>query len=68
MKQVTGKQLARAVEKHGWWLARVQGSHHIFKKSGQRERVVIPIHGNRPLKIGLLKSQMKIAGLTEADL
>jgi predicted RNA binding protein YcfA (HicA-like mRNA interferase family) len=68
VKQVTGKQLARAVEKQGWELARVQGSHHIFKKSGHRERVVIPIHGNRSLKIGLLKSQMKIAGLTEADL
>jgi predicted RNA binding protein YcfA (HicA-like mRNA interferase family) len=68
VKQVTGKQLARAVEKLGWELARVQGSHHIFKKLGQRERIVIPIHGNRPLKTGLLKSQMKIAGLTEANL
>lgn len=68
MKQVTGKAFARAVEKKGWSLARVQGSHHVFKKPGHRERVVIPIHGNKPLKIGLLKSQMKIAGLSEDDL
>ena len=68
MKQVTGKAFARAVEKKGWSLAPVQGSHHVFKKSGHRERVVIPVHGNKPLKIGLLKSQMKIADITEADL
>ena len=35
---------------------------------GRRERIVIPIHGNRPLKIGLLRSLMKIAGLAEEDL
>jgi predicted RNA binding protein YcfA (HicA-like mRNA interferase family) len=35
---------------------------------GRRERIVIPIHGNRTLKTGLLRSLMKIAELTEADL
>ena len=28
----------------------------------------VPIHGNHPLKIGLLKSLMKIADLTEPDI
>jgi len=35
---------------------------------GRRERIVIPTHGNRPLKIGLLRALMKIAGLKESDL
>jgi len=47
---------------------RSNGSHHIFVKQGHKERVVIPVHGNRPLKIGLLKRQMKIAGVMESDL
>ena len=68
MKQVTGKELARAIQKRGWELARIKGSHHIFIKAGNRERIVIPIHGNHPLKIGLLKAQMKIAGLVEQDI
>jgi len=34
----------------------------------RRERLVIPMHGNRPLKVGLLRSLMKIAGLEESDL
>jgi predicted RNA binding protein YcfA (HicA-like mRNA interferase family) len=36
--------------------------------AGRRERLVIPIHGNRPLKVGLLRSLMKIGGLEESDL
>ena len=57
MKQVSGKELAR-----------VKGSHHIFVMPGRRERIVIPIHGNHPLKVGLLKSLMKIADMTAADI
>ena len=68
MKQVSGKQLAKAVQKKGWTQARIKGSHHIFIMAGRRERLVIPIHGNHPLKIGLLKSLMKIADLKEEDL
>ena len=68
MKQVSGKELARLIRKKGWELARINGSHHVFTKQGVRERIVIPIHGNRPLKIGLLKDQMKTAGLSEEDL
>jgi predicted RNA binding protein YcfA (HicA-like mRNA interferase family) len=68
VKQVSGKELAAIVKRKGWSLARVHGSHHIFIMSGRRERLVIPIHGNRPLKIGLLRSLMKIAQLDESDL
>lgn len=44
-----------------------QGQPHIFTMAGRRERIVIPIHGNQPLKTGLLRSLMKIAGLSETD-
>jgi predicted RNA binding protein YcfA (HicA-like mRNA interferase family) len=39
-----------------------------FCKKLKRERIVIPIHGNRPLKIGLLRAQMKIADLSESEI
>ena len=68
MKQIPGRDLARIVQRKGWSLARIHGSHHIFTMPGRRERLVIPIHGNQPLKTGLLRSLMKIAELTEADL
>jgi predicted RNA binding protein YcfA (HicA-like mRNA interferase family) len=68
VKQVSGRELARLVQQRGWQFARINGSHHIFTMAGRRERIVIPIHGNQPLKTGLLRALMKIADLTESDL
>jgi predicted RNA binding protein YcfA (HicA-like mRNA interferase family) len=68
VKQVSGKEFLKILQRRGWILARVHGSHHVLVKEGHRERIVIPVHGNKPLKIGLLKNQMKIAGVTENDL
>lgn len=68
MKQVSGRDLAQIIQRRGWTLARVHGSHHVFTMVGRRERIVIPIHGNQPLKTGLLRSLMKIAELQEDDL
>ena len=68
MKQVSGRELAQIVQRRGWTLARVHGSHHVFTMAGRRERIVIPIHGNQPLKKGLFRSLMKIAGLQDEDL
>ena len=68
MKQVSGREFLKLVQQRGWQLARIHGSHHIFTMPSRRERLVIPIHGNRPLKTGLLRSLMKIAGMEESDL
>ena len=68
MTPLSGKELAKAVERQGWELLRVHGSHHVYGKPGSIVRLSIPIHGNRPLKVGLFRHVMKSAGLTEADL
>jgi predicted RNA binding protein YcfA (HicA-like mRNA interferase family) len=68
MRSVSGRDLARILERNGWTLARIHGSHHIYVKEGRRERISLPIHGNAALKPGLLRHLMKIAELTEVDL
>ena len=68
MKQVSGKQLAKLLEKNGWSLLRIQGSHHVYGKSGNDARISVPIHKNQDLKVGLLRHLLKLAGLTENDL
>ena len=68
MKTINGKELALILEKHGWILKRIHGSHHIYSKEGQIERISIPIHGNASLKIGLLKHLLRLAKLIESDL
>ncbi|CAN5747033.1 MAG: type II toxin-antitoxin system HicA family toxin [Acidobacteria bacterium] len=67
MKSVSGKGFAKILEKRGWTLLRVQGSHHIYGKSGNEVRLSVPVHKNQTLKIGLLKHFLKQAGLTEQD-
>jgi len=54
MNPLSGKAFARAIERHGWNLLRIQGSHHIYGKSGSIVRLSVPIHGNKPLKLGRL--------------
>lgn len=61
MKAVSGRDFARLVERRGWSLLRVAGSHHIYGKQGSVVRLSIPIHGNRPLKTGLLRHLAKLA-------
>ncbi|RLF78597.1 hypothetical protein DRN32_06490 [Thermococci archaeon] len=68
MKAISGKEFARILEKKGWKLIRVKGSHHIYMKEGNPARISVPIHGNKPLKKGLLRYFMKITGIKEEDL
>ena len=63
MKVISGKEFARLLESHGWSLQRINGSHHIYAKTGSSVRISIPIHGNQSLKAGLLRHLMKLAGL-----
>jgi predicted RNA binding protein YcfA (HicA-like mRNA interferase family) len=67
MKSMTGRELARLVERHGWSLRRVAGSHHIYGKAGSIVRLSIPIHGSKPLKVGLLRYLLKSSGIPESE-
>ena len=68
MKPVSGKDFAKLLKRNGWQLLRIQGSHHIYGKSGSDVRLSFPIHKNQNLKIGLQKHLMKLANLSDSDL
>jgi predicted RNA binding protein YcfA (HicA-like mRNA interferase family) len=73
MKALSGRAFARLVERRGWRLLWVNGSHHIYVKSGSDVHLSIPtlsipIHGNRPLKIGLLRHLANLAEISDDDL
>lgn len=65
MNSMSGKELAKLLERNGWILLRVQGSHHVYGKPGIASRISVPIHGNKDLKVGLLRHLLKTAGLLE---
>ena len=68
MKSISGKKLCKIVEKKGWTLKKITGSHHIYEKTDENKILSIPVHRNQNSKIGTLKSIMKIANLTDNDL
>jgi predicted RNA binding protein YcfA (HicA-like mRNA interferase family) len=68
MKVLSGRDFASLVERRGWRLLRVSGSHHIYGKPGTVVRLSIPIHGNRPLKTGLLRHLAKLAEISAEEL
>jgi predicted RNA binding protein YcfA (HicA-like mRNA interferase family) len=47
---------------------RINGSHHIYGMPGAVVRLSIPIHGNRPLKRGLLRHLAKMAEIPDEEL
>lgn len=67
MKALSGKDLARLLEQRGWKLGRINGSHHIYVQPGREARLSVPIHGNKSLKIGLLRHLLKQAGISEDE-
>ena len=68
MTPPSGPALCRALERHGWSLLRISGSHHIYGKPGQTVRLSVPCHGAKPLKVGLFRALLKAASLSDADL
>tara|TARA_B100000809_G_scaffold93354_1_gene91988 strand:- start:256 stop:471 length:216 start_codon:yes stop_codon:yes gene_type:complete len=68
VKSISGKRLCVILERRGWQLRRIRGSHHIYARDGHRAILTVPVNGNRDLRIGTLKSILRTAGLTESDL
>ncbi|MCR4316296.1 MAG: type II toxin-antitoxin system HicA family toxin [Planctomycetes bacterium] len=68
MKSISGKKLCKVLEKHGWILKRVRGSHHILAREGTDVIITVPVHGNKDLRIGTLRKILGDAALSEDDL
>ena len=58
---MTGKELVKKLQKDGWTLNRVNGSHHIMAKGNKT--VSVPIHAGKDLTVGTLNKIIKDADL-----
>ncbi len=59
--QNNSKEIIKRLEKEGWVLVRVDGSHHQFKHPKKDGTVTVP-HPKKDLPTGTLKSIFKQAG------
>ena len=67
MKPITGKELARALERHGWVLMRVKGSHHVLEHEDGR-KTVVPVHAGESLGPGLIRALLRDCEMTAEEL
>lgn len=66
---LSGRDVVRALQRVGFVLTRIKGSHHILVHPRDRaRRATVPVHGNADLKRGTLHSILKQAKLTEEEL
>lgn len=61
------KEVLRALQRAGFFIHHVSGSHHVLKHEGKPQlRVTIPLH-NKDLKRKTLSSIIQQAGLTAEE-
>ena len=68
LPRVSGRAVVSALRRGGYAISHVRGSHQYLRKSGADSLVVVPVHGNRTLPLGTLRSVLRQAQLTSAEL
>ncbi len=63
---VRARQLVRVLEKKGWQLARVTGSHHLYRHPESPLVLSVPRHA-RDIKRGLLADLLNDAGISREE-
>lgn len=63
---VRPKEILKVLQKYGFDIDHVSGSHYIMYNPGSKKRAVVPMH-NKELQPGTLHSIIKGAGLERED-
>jgi predicted RNA binding protein YcfA (HicA-like mRNA interferase family) len=61
----SGKDMVKLLLRAGWTVVRIKGSHTILRRDGKT--VVVPVHGNRDLKMPLEKALRRQTGLDSEE-
>jgi predicted RNA binding protein YcfA (HicA-like mRNA interferase family) len=58
LRRQNGKEVVAILQSFGFTVEYIRGSHHRLRRAveGQNQSISVPVHGNKPLKVGTLKS------------
>jgi predicted RNA binding protein YcfA (HicA-like mRNA interferase family) len=65
MPRPSGFDMMKFLQRQGFVLVRVRGSNHYMERGSQRTS--IPVHGNRPIKTGTLRSVLRDIEMTPTE-
>ncbi len=57
--------MVRFLERQGFRIIRIRGSHHILERGD--ERTSVPVHAHHQVKIGTLQAILRDVGLSPAE-
>ena len=61
------QRVIKAFERAGWENLGRYGKHFKLHKDGNSNILSIPVHKGKPIKAGLLRDQLRKAGMTEQE-
>lgn len=64
---VSGTQVVRALERAGFTVVRISGSHHVMRHADGRT-VAVPVHSGRDMPKGTLRNILGIIGMSSDEL
>jgi predicted RNA binding protein YcfA (HicA-like mRNA interferase family) len=64
---VPGAKVVKALERAGFAVTRVSGSHHVMRHVDGRT-VVVPVHAGKDMAKGTLRNILSIVGMTADEL
>lgn len=59
------RQVEKILKQDGWIKKSITGSHYQYEHPIKKTKVTVPIHGNKDIDIGTLKSIFKQAGIKD---
>ncbi len=65
---LSAKFLIKLIENKGFILKRTKGSHYLFYNSEKNKTIIVPVHGNKDLKLGTFLTILKQAGIDKNEL
>jgi len=67
LPRVSGKKVVQTLERAGFKVTHVRGSHYYLRRADGGSIVPVPVHGNRTLPTGTLNSILRLAGITSEE-
>ena len=65
LPRISGSEMVKLLERIGFEIVRIRGSHHFMERGDQR--TTVPVHGARDLKIGTLRKILRDVDLTPTE-
>lgn len=65
LPRISGQEMARFLQRLGFQLVRVRGSHHYFARGSTH--TTVPVHGNHNLRVGTLRSVLRDVEISPTD-